>query len=269
MEKFREYKEKDRLNTLSLYYCGYEECTPGHSFGPAVRPHYLLHFVFEGKGVYTENGREHHLTKGDTFLIKPGESTIYCADNKEPWEYAWVALDGHEAKYILGKCGLLGDKPVLSGEDWSQLKPLILALVDKFIHYDQNEYELLGYVYFIFSLMIKNGNPLEGDYISSYFIQAVEYIKNNYSYDIKISDVARYVGIDRTYLYKIFIEEEGVSPMQYLIQWRIHLACNMLSDTKMPITQIALSAGFKDVQSFCKHFKKQKNITPLQYRKLN
>lgn len=33
----------------SIYFCGHEHCQPGHSFGPAVRPHYLIHVVLSGK----------------------------------------------------------------------------------------------------------------------------------------------------------------------------------------------------------------------------
>ena len=94
----------------------------------------------------------------------------------------------------------------------------------------------------------------------------VEYIENNYSYDIKISDIARHVGIDRTYLYRIFMEEEQLSPKQYLMQHRIRIATQMLSSASYTITEIAFSCGFKDSPSFCNHFKKQVGISPRKFR---
>ena len=62
--------------TLSIYFCGTEPCAPGHAFGPAVRPHYLIHVVLDGKGIYKRNGETYHLKAGDAFLISPMESPI-------------------------------------------------------------------------------------------------------------------------------------------------------------------------------------------------
>ena len=62
-------------SAIRLYYCGSESCAPGHFFGPAVRPHYLMHVVRNGKGVYQRNGETYALSRGDAFLILPGETT--------------------------------------------------------------------------------------------------------------------------------------------------------------------------------------------------
>ncbi|MFQ7553124.1 MAG: AraC family ligand binding domain-containing protein [Blautia marasmi] len=91
----------DPSGTLSIYFCGTEPCTPGHAFGPAVRPHYLIHVVLDGKGVYKRNGETYHLKAGDAFLISPMESTYYQADTKEPWRYAWVGFDGMSVEDLL------------------------------------------------------------------------------------------------------------------------------------------------------------------------
>ena len=46
------HQEPQTQHTLSVYFCGQEDCGPGHSFGPAMRPHYLLHVISRGKGIY-------------------------------------------------------------------------------------------------------------------------------------------------------------------------------------------------------------------------
>ena len=53
----------------SIYFCGHEHCQPGHSFGPAVRPHYLIHVVLSGKGIFKHQGHTYSLKSGDSFLI--------------------------------------------------------------------------------------------------------------------------------------------------------------------------------------------------------
>ena len=47
-------------HTLSVYFCGQEDCGSGHSFGPAMRPHYLLHVIYHGKGIYQCGGHTYH-----------------------------------------------------------------------------------------------------------------------------------------------------------------------------------------------------------------
>ena len=59
--------------------CGYQACAPNHSFGPAVRPYYLLHYVLEGEGAFLKNSTLHQVGPGDLFVICPEELTTYRA----------------------------------------------------------------------------------------------------------------------------------------------------------------------------------------------
>jgi AraC-like DNA-binding protein len=103
-------------------------------------------------------------------------------------------------------------------------------------------------------------------YYETYFEKALDYIHNNYIYDIKISDIAKYLGIDSTYLYKLFKKNEKISAQKYLINYRLNMAEKMLRETDLSITEISYSCGFKDASSFHRHFRKHTGITALQYR---
>ena len=86
---------------LSIYFCDSQDCAPGHSYGPAVRPHYLLHIIRSGKGCFHHNNIVYHLQAGDAFLISPLESTFYQADETKPWRYSWIGFDGSAVKSLL------------------------------------------------------------------------------------------------------------------------------------------------------------------------
>ena len=47
-----EHSNTENTTALRIYYCGREQCAPGHFWGPAIRPHYLLHVVLHGKGEF-------------------------------------------------------------------------------------------------------------------------------------------------------------------------------------------------------------------------
>ena len=70
----------DPSGTLSIYFCGTEPCTPGHAFGPAVRPHYLIHVVLDGKGVYKRNGE---VLPGHCLTLGPGGVSEHAYWNLE------------------------------------------------------------------------------------------------------------------------------------------------------------------------------------------
>ena len=96
-------KSASEQSSLTVYFCGKESCQPGHYFGPAVRPHYLIHVILEGKGIFQKSGVTYSLKKGDAFLIPPMESTYYQADQEDPWIYAWVGFDGKSCPEILSQ----------------------------------------------------------------------------------------------------------------------------------------------------------------------
>ncbi|MGL4569996.1 MAG: AraC family transcriptional regulator [Clostridium sp.] len=251
---------------LTLFHCGWEKCLSGHSFGPAIRPHYLLHYILKGKGSYYVNNNVYNLTEGQAFLILPGESTYYEADKEEPWEYCWIGFDGYESYDILKGCNIDRENPILIDKSGGKFEKSLIELINNFENNNDNELALIGNLYLCFSNIYKPKTSKTKKHYEIYCNDAVEYIHNNFSYDIQVTDIAKHIGIDRTYLYKLFIKEYNISPQKYLIYYRLGIASNLLKTTKMNITEISFSCGFKDVPSFYKHFRKKFNITPVQFR---
>lgn len=281
-ETIRLLTESQTRIALRLYYSGSESCAPGHFFGPAVRTHYLIHFIRSGKGRYMRGNSEYALKKGDAFLILPGETTKYMADEEAPWEYTWIAFDGPDAGTLLRHCGFTDSQVVYRAPDEESAQRLLTQTIvfeDSFHENSQNLLEILGNFYLLFSCMYQeqlpahllpeSGNAAQtGSLQEIYFRQAVEYLEHNFSYPVKIEQLARQVGVSRTYLYKIFISHSGKSVQQYLLDLRLEAAMDMLKKTRRDITEIAYSCGFTDSPSFCRQFKKTTGRTPLQYRRL-
>lgn len=251
---------------LTIYYCGHEQCSSGHFFGPAIRTHYLLHVVLKGKGIYRTGNCEYGLREGEAFLIKPQEVTYYEADEKEPWEYSWIAIAGSEAERLLEEYRRDEAGYLYQFQEEREWKSCISRLVSSFQTGGHNMDEMTGYVYLLFSMFLK-GREEAGEYEQSYLSRAEAYIHHNYSYPIKIEDAARYVGIDRTYLYKLFMKYKNISPKQYLTAYRIMEAKRLLSETELNMTETGLSCGFHDASVFCKSFQRLEGESPLQYRK--
>lgn len=124
------------------------------------------------------------------------------------------------------------------------------SLLDTFSENNGNDLASTGNLLLILSDMQKKPSESRTDISNLYFQKASEYIRNNYAYPIQISDVAHYVGIDRSYLYRIFMEHENTSPKQYLLKHRLQMAAQLLCSSSCTITEAALSCGFRDAPSF-------------------
>ncbi len=96
---------------------------------------------------------------------------------------------------------------------------------------------------------------------------AAGYIAENYNKNITLSDTAQYVNMSSTYFSKKFKEVTGFGFKEYLLNLRIKKACKLLLETKLSVTEIAYESGFNDSNYFGDVFKKNKGISPMQYRK--
>ena len=96
---------------------------------------------------------------------------------------------------------------------------------------------------------------------------SINYIHNNFEREISLGDIAKFVFLSPSYFARVFKEEAGLSPISYLLKIRIERAKELLADTELKISDIALSVGFSNQQRFNEMFKKYARQTPLQYRK--
>ena len=94
------------------------------------------------------------------------------------------------------------------------------------------------------------------------------YIQSNFS-NIKISDVARNIGINRSYLTKIFKQKTGISPQEYLMERKLSYACKLLMETDAQIQDIARRIGYDNLLTFSKIFKGRYGVSPKNYRLQN
>ncbi len=93
------------------------------------------------------------------------------------------------------------------------------------------------------------------------------YMQNHLREEITLDELAAKLHFNKSYFARKFKQNLGVSPMKYLFDIRMDYARLLLSDTSLPISEIAEMSGFCDSSYFGLHFKKQFGITPLGYRK--
>jgi len=265
--------EDKRHTDLSIYHCGEEICAPGHFYGPAVRDHFLIHYILDGQGIFQLNEQTYHLKKGQGFLICPDIITYYQADVKNPWHYTWVGFNGLTAQNYLRMANLTADTPIFTYNKDDYIIECFRKILKIEKHSKTKEIKLLGMLYFFLAGLIENSPSnvsinQEQNRKEFYANKVVEFIKMNYSRKVTISEIARYIGLDRSYLCSIFKEVFNLSPQEFLISYRINKACELMKNELLSIGDVSRSIGYDDTFLFSKTFKKAKGLSPSEYRKI-
>jgi AraC-like DNA-binding protein len=264
--------ERVKSTDLNMVQCGNEKCDAGHCFGPAVRDHFLIHYIHSGKGKFCVGEKEYMLGKGQGFLICPDIVTYYQASFEDPWHYSWVGFHGLKADSILMSTGLTQDNPIFSSKG-DFIDNCFLQINEADSLHPGSELRYLGLLcLFLSELVGQSGNEGLYGFTASrkevYIKKAIEYIEINYSRKVRISELAHHLGLDRSYLGSIFKEQLDISLQDFLLNFRMDKACELMKSKNLSIGDISRSVGYDDPLLFSKLFKKNKGLPPREYRKI-
>lgn len=95
----------------------------------------------------------------------------------------------------------------------------------------------------------------------------MQYIHQKFAYNISLSDIADQAKVSKSTALNLFQRYLGISPVTYLINYRLQEAAKLLASTEKKVTVISKDTGFDNVDYFCKAFKKYYKLTPTEYRK--
>lgn len=241
---------------------------------PDVKDYYVFHYIIKGSGYIKHNGLTQKINAGQTFFIYKETLTEYYPDSKDPWEYIWVCFIGKDVKRLIGATDFSQSNlvsPILPPEQLDIYTDILKAAGNNLTVSDniQSYCETTSLLYKLFAFYIKYYPAKEKiDNKKDVINSAVAYISENLNNpELSVDNISAYLGIHRTTLYRQFTENLNVSPKDYILNRRMHLAWPLLNKTDYSINDIAASLGFSNQMYFCRVFKAKTGITPTQYRK--
>jgi len=98
--------------------------------------------------------------------------------------------------------------------------------------------------------------------------QAIAYIEQNYKKPIDLQTLSSYISVSKSYLFRLFRNNLGKTPVEYINQVRVNQAKGLLLRTEMSIKEIAYEVGFCDEFYFSRVFKKLEGVSPRKYRNI-
>ena len=269
MDEYTGFKSPlDEGMDLVVYHYGMEKCNPSHSYGPALRDHFLIHYILSGSGTFQVDGQSYTLHENQGFLICPNIITYYEASSKDPWIYTWIGFKGIKAETLLKNIKLDRNNPIFTCEGDIIKKCFEEIRVSSNYKFGY-ELRLQGYLSILLSELTEQSGTsiIQGDgQKKNYIKKSLQFIETNYSRNISIEALANYIGLNKNYFSTLFSEILGIPPQEYLIKYRVDKACKLLTNKDLTISEISRSVGYDDPLGFSKIFKGIKGVSPKVYR---
>mgnify|MGYP000903494211 FL=1 len=292
MSRKKEYEEKEKHGTaqfpVGLHKLEYSADTDVMFY---VHWHQEFEFLVltEGKVLFTIEDREYVMNPGDIVFIN--SNYLHMAKNICGGVCSFYAIDfsyhvlNEDIHSIFSKKfirPILNDKyvfpefmPVSEDEDkcWQKDIRNYLHEIGECPEHELEPFELMirSRILAIWDILDKNcvraqkDNDIESRY-SERLEPVISYIKENYAYEITLGELAAILPMSEGQFSRVFKQTMKLSPIQYLMRYRILQSCKLLQDTEKKIGEITNLSGFNNISYFNRVFLNTIGCTPKEYR---
>ena len=300
------YHESHSHGSLGLPFQAYSQEDPYGQYFVPYHWHEEVEFIYVTKGslVLRTQNRTRLLQEGHIYFINPG--TLHGLFGNSPFSHHYALVfrldmlnflqtDSCQTSYLVPLCTgkyLFPDSEALAPELTAQIAALIKKAADEYRNCDTSLTaalsikitlkEVTGNMPMPLLIMREGGKTLELLFASQSFIPGTQagetsgdvnplkavfsYIESHYGEKISLEDLAGTIHMNRNYFCRFFKEKAGKTPFSYLNEYRVNQAASQLLSTRLPITEIALNAGFENMSYFIRQFRRCKGCTPSAYR---
>lgn len=230
-----------------------------HSYLEWVQPVDLWQaLLYRYPGTFTLNGNQFSFDPFDLVIVPPGSRcSVQCVGDLEIYVYSYFTF-----------CPILSDKDVVS-------LPVKSALGDEGYFWDMSFRKALNllqltrtYVHAVtYALLWSVSEPSHYSSRNVFVEEAEKLIEANLADELKIADLAKQVHLSSSQLNRLFLTVHGMTPMQYIRGRRVQLAHRLLTESTMPIKQVAVQCGLADVHSFNRFVRDRLGASPRDIRR--
>lgn len=240
-------------------------------------------YILSGHSKYIINNEIYDLYSGDMFICNPGiYHQLLFINNNEPCVEFYCGFTDFQFKNMSPNCIDINDKYILhmSCEAKQEILKLCYNMVVENLSCKAGKYFMLkAYLIQMLLTIIREFEIYDckpetkgcnfDNFNKNYAVKKIiTYINENYSHKISLDKIAQNMYLSPVYISKIFKEETGESPINYLIKIRLEKAKEiLLQSNSNSIKEVATLVGYEDAYYFSKLFKKYYGVSPLNYKK--
>ena len=228
---------------------------------------YLL-MVFHDPVTVRRNPATKQLEKPDTMMVWPPGKAQYYGNPAQAFSHSWIRCSGKRLPIMLrlAKLPILTPFPLA---DPSGFQQCLLDVHGELMSYVRPDDVVIANLLenCIREISRKMAGASQRARIPENLQAVRRLIATVPARTITLDEMASIAGISVSYFSARFKTAFGLSPMEYLIQHRLHRAAHLLSDRNLRISEIAAQTGYQDEFHFSKMFKKHFGISPREMRK--
>ena len=279
-----ELKENKPHGTKDDPFSTYHIQNGGQSFQIPVHWHDELEIIYVKSGFLTVNiSGENYIGKpGDAFVVSPGNLHFMGSQNGTVDYFTFL----FPLKYIAFRSDVMLDdkliEPLNSGhlmispeikdtvkEQCEQLAGVYAAEIDKseskITSQIRKKIILLQFIHELW----KKGFIVENDTTGRNTVEKemVSYIQQNYTGKILLREFGEQFHLSEKYISRYFKEHFHITLSRYVTYLRLEHAKQMLQETDISVTEVAMQSGYQNISYFIRSFKKTYGVSPLKYRK--
>lgn len=262
------------MSARTMFYyiqsAGYFLCNPDYMTEREGYNTMLLVYTVGGKGHLKYRGQKYSVEKGEGFIIDCNEYHYYASDKQDLWEFKWIHFNGCESRAYFERI-YENSGPVF------KLFPnsTILQNIDDIhgmIREGNKKIDIISscrIVEILTEILLSSTNDenQELSKIPSPIKEVISKMERHFNQDINLDALAQEVGVSKYHLSRLFKKHTGYSPYEYLLNYRLSQAKNLLKSTDIPVCEISQLVGFNNPSHFINLFRKHEGITPLRFRK--
>ena len=229
--------------------------------------HTLASFSFVLAGCYLEKyGREAQTRQPSTIIFHPPQES-HAVDFHNEVRILGVQIDVQRLAYIREHSVVLESSLSYRSKTVAGLG---YRIYQEFRRMDSaSALAIEGYIFEVLAEASRS-KVSTSERKSPYWLEQVkEFLHGNFSKSFVFEDVAKVAGVHPVHLARVFRIQNGCTIGEYVRRLRCEFACRQIAATEIPLSEIALAAGFADHSHFTKSFKAHFGLTPSEYRKIS
>ena len=239
---------------------------------PRGRLDYQLLYVVSGKAHFYFDDAERIVTAGHMVLFQPRQEQHYEYFGTDKAEVYWVHFTGSNVKNILRRYDIPLDTPVLYSGASAIYAYLFKEMINELQTCRTGYEELLAMYLRQILILVQRTRQEHRTSINTHIQEEMEYARRyfneHYNEQISIEDYAQSRNMSVSWFQRSFKQIVNYSPMQYILTIRMNNAASLLESTDYSMAEISTIVGYDNPLYFSRLFKKQKGVSPSEYRKL-
>lgn len=248
-------------------YCNEKKFTLGHNND---YDEYLILYSVSGTVRFTKsnNGTQH--IPPDNIVISSCNTPLTFVRTTKNWKFIYIIVSGSHAKFFYNH--VRNASCIVPCTPYQKTLDSLLEIVS--MKFSGNLYDNMYTSFLVYGIFLdlynvthnilnaKQMTPIQETVVN----QAIRYIQKHYKNNLDIDTVCGEIRFSKFYFCKLFKKHTGKTLHQYIIEYRVNKSKDLLTYSKLSISDVGRSVGFENPLTYSRCFERQMHMTPSEYR---